>query len=269
MSPTNNTEVRRQIKFAAIGALVLIALITVFSSVRSIDTGKIGVVSSYGKVTGRELSEGMATVLPWGINSVTEYDIKTQKVEANSAASTKDLQDVNAVIVLTYSLNRGKVSEVHQNVGKDFQAIEIDPQIQEAFKATTAQYTNQQLVTERPAVKEAVLKTLKDRLQANGRYTVHDIAITDFKFSAAFNAAIEAVQVANQNIAKARQELETTKVEAEKQVAEAQAQAESQRLRQQTLTPEILQQQAIAKWNGVLPVYATDGAAFFNIPTGR
>jgi regulator of protease activity HflC (stomatin/prohibitin superfamily) len=73
--------------------------------------------------------------------------------------------------------------------------------------------------------------------------------------------------VANQNIAKARQELETTKVEAEKQVAEANAQAESQRVRQQTLTPEILQQQAIAKWNGVLPVYSGDsGNLFFNIP---
>ena len=266
MPDTSNIETRRYVKYGAVGALVLIALITLFSSMRSIDTGKIGVVTSYGKVTGRELGEGLSWVAPWGVNSVTEYDIKTQKVQADAAASTKDLQDVNATVVLTYSLNRGKVSEVHQNVGKDFQAIEIDPQVQEAFKAVSAKYTASELITARAEVKQQVVENLKARVEKNGRYNIQDVAITNFKFSVAFNAAIEAVQVANQNIAKARQELETTKVEAEKQVAEANAQAESQRVRQQTLTPEILQQQAISKWNGVLPVYSTSGSTFFNLP---
>ncbi|MGH8142986.1 MAG: hypothetical protein ACREU2_10775, partial [Steroidobacteraceae bacterium] len=43
------------------------------------------------------------------------------------------------------------------------------------------------------------------------------------------------------------------KVVAQQRVVEAQAQAQAQKLLQQTLTPEIIQQQAIAKWNGVLP----------------
>jgi len=237
---------------------------------RSIDTGRIGVVTQYGKVTGRELTEGLGWVLPWGVNNVTEYDIKTQKVEATSAAATKDLQDVNATIVLTYSLNRGKVSEVHQRVGANFQAVEIDPQVQEAFKAVSASYTASELITRRAEVKEAVLKNLKDRLQADGRYNIQDIAITNFSFSAEFNKAIEAVQIANQNVAQARQELETVKVNAEKSIAEAQAQAEAQRLKQQTLTPELLQQEAIKKWNGVLPVYSgSDGGLFFNIPAPK
>lgn len=269
MQADSNTKVRRIVKFGAIGALSLIALITLMSSVRSIDTGKIGVVTSYGKVTGRELDEGLSWVAPWGVNNVTEYDIKTQKVQANAVASTKDLQDVNATVVLTYNLNRGKVSEVHQDVGKDFQAVEIDPQVQEAFKAVSAKYTAQELITSRAEVKAEVVKSLKDRVEKNGRYNIQDVAITNFQFSAAFNQAIEAVQIANQKIAQARQELETTKVEAEKQVAEAQAQAESQRLRQQTLTPEILQQQAIAKWDGKLPTYSTNGSTFFNIPTNK
>ncbi len=272
MEPTKNQlsseqiMFRRFVKLGVIGALVLLALITFFSAMRSVDTGRVGVVTQYGSVTGRELDEGLSWVLPWGVNNVTEYDIKTQKVDANAAAATKDLQDVQATIVLTYHVNRGKVSEIHQQVGANFQQVEIDPQVQEAFKAVSAQYTASELITSRPLVKEAVLKNLKERIEKNGRYTVEDIAITNFQFGAAFNAAIEAVQVANQNVAKARQELETTKVEAEKRIAEATAAAESQRLQQQTLTAELLQKQWIEKWNGVLPTTVTGDSTILSLP---
>lgn len=276
MIPQNN-YMRKYITMAVAGALVLIALITFFSSMRSVDTGRVGVVTRYGQVTDRELDEGLSWVAPWGINNVTEYDIKTQKVEAQSAAATKDLQDVQATIVLTYSLNRGKVSEVHQQVGANFQQVEIDPQVQEAFKAVSAQYTAQELITRRAEVKGAVLKNLQDRLEKNGRYNIQDIAITNFTFSKEFNAAIEAVQIANQKIAQARQELETTKVQADKDIAAAKGAAEAQRLQLQTLTPELLrkmelenQSKAIEKWNGIQPTTVAGGnGLLFNIPTGR
>lgn len=235
------------------GVVALLAVVTLLTSMRSVDTGKVGVVTQMGRVTGRELGEGFSFVAPWGFNNVTEYDTKTQKVEATAPAATKDLQDVNATIVLTYTLNRGKVSEVHQKVGKDFQKIEIDPQVQEAFKAVSARYTASELITSRAEVKQAVIENLRERVEKDNRYTINDIAITNFSFSEEFNKAIEAVQIANQNVAKAKQELETTRVEAEKRVAEAQASAEAQRLQQQTLTRELIDKMWIEKWDGKLP----------------
>ena len=266
MGPLPTTNIKRYILGGVVGTIFLLLLITFFSSMRSIDTGKVGVVTRYGKVTGRELGEGLSWVAPWGIDNVTEYDIKKLKVDASVAAATKDLQDVTATIVLTYNLNRGEVSDTHKTVGEKYQSIEIDPQVQEAFKATTAQFTNSELITRRPEVKEEVLKNLRKRVEGTGRYTISDIALTNFQFSKAFNDAIEAVQVANQKVAQAEQELRTTKVEAEKSIAEAQAKAEAQRLQQQTLTPEILQQEAIKKWDGKLPVYSTNGSTLFNLP---
>ena len=257
---------RRFLKLGVVGALVLIGVVTFFSSMRSVDTGQVAVVTRYGKVTGRELDEGLSWVAPWGVDNVTTYDVKTKKVEANAKAATKDLQDVNATVALTYQVNRGKVSEIHQKVGKDFQSIEIDPQVQEAFKAVSARYTASELITNRAEVKQSVVDNLRERVQKDGRYTVQDVAITNFEFGAAFNAAIEAVQVANQNVAKARQELETTKVEAEKQIASATAAAESQRLQQQTLTNELLYKQWIEKWNGVLPTTVTGDSAILSLP---
>lgn len=47
------------------------------------------------------------------------------------------------------------------------------------------------------------------------------------------------------------------KAEAEKKVVAAQAEAEANRLRTQALTPMILKQQWIEKWDGKLPIYGS------------
>jgi regulator of protease activity HflC (stomatin/prohibitin superfamily) len=249
-----------------VGVTALLLVVTLLTSMRSVDTGAIGVVTQLGKVTGRELGEGFSFVAPWGFNSVTEYDIKTQKQEVQSQAASKDLQDVKGTLVLNYRLERGAVSNMHQTVGADYADKVVTPSINEVFKAATAKYTASELITQRAEVKADVTKALQDRLKQRGIF-VEDVNITNFQFSEAFNSAIEAVQVANQNVARARQELETTKVQAEKDITAAQGAAEAQRLQQQTLTTEILQKQAIEKWDGKLPTtYAGGADTLFNIP---
>ena len=42
--------------------VVILGLVTFLTSLRSVETGSIGVVTSFGKVTGRELSEGISFV---------------------------------------------------------------------------------------------------------------------------------------------------------------------------------------------------------------
>lgn len=246
--------------------VALLGLITFLTSLRSVETGSIGVVTSFGKVTGRELSEGISFVAPWGFNNVTEYDIKTQKQEVTSQAASKDLQDVTGTLILNYRLERGSVSTIHQKVGKDYADKVVTPAINEVFKAATAKYTASELITQRAEVKQNITEALQARLKARG-IMIEDVNITNFTFSAAFNQAIEAVQIANQNVARARQELETTKVQAEKDIAAANGAAEAQRVQQQTLTQEILQKQAIEKWDGKLPTtYAGGEGPLFNIP---
>lgn len=253
------------IKCIAAGILILLLVITFFWSFTTIGTGKVGVVTNYGRVTGRELTEGVAWITPW-TESVTEYDIKTQKKDVpNIAAATKDLQDVNGTLVLNFQLARGEVSKMHQTVGADYDGKLITPALQEVFKASTAKYNASELITNRAEVKKDIYEGLKGRL---GKYgiTVQDVSITNFSFSAAFNQAIEAVQIANQEVAKARQQLEQAKIDAEKKIAEAQGAAEAQRLQQQTLTRELLDKQWIEKWDGKLPTYTGSGANFY-IPT--
>lgn len=251
-----------------LAVFAVLGLTWLFSSMTSIDTGKIGVVTNYGKVTGKELSEGLTWIAPFGIESVTEYDVKTQKVEVSAAAATKDLQDVNATLVLNYQLQRGEVSKVHQTIGADYNDKLVLPAVQEVFKAASAKFTAQELITSRPEVKKVAYDALAARLSKYG-ITVQDLSIVNQQFSAEFNKSIESTQVAQQEVLKAKQELEKVRVDAEKQIAEAQAQAEAQRLKQATLTPELLQQEAIKKWDGKLPQYSTTGSSIFNLPAVR
>lgn len=70
-----------------------------------------------------------------------------------------------------------------------------------------------------------------------------------------------------QKAQKAQNELAVVKAEAEKKVVAAQAEAEANKLRTQALTPLILKQQWIEKWNGTIPTVVTGGntSAFLDL----
>lgn len=235
-------------------AIVLFILITIITSVRVVGTGQVGVVTQYGRVTGRELSEGMSLVLPWGLNNVTVYDIKVQKETVTSTAASQDLQDVSSEIVLNYQLERGSVSRVHQTIGAQYVDKIVTPAINEVFKAASAKYTASELITERSRLKAEAYETLVGRLKPYG-IRVSELSIVDFKFSANFSKAIEEKQVAQQNAERAKFNLEAARTD-----------AEAQRAQSETLTQQYLQKQAIEKWDGKLPTYMGGGESVFNIP---
>lgn len=234
--------------------LVLFLIITVLSSIKVIGTGRVGVVTQYGRVTGRELGEGMSLVLPLGLNSVTVYDIKIQKETVTSSAASQDLQDVSSEIVLNYQLERGSVSRVHQTIGAEYVDKVVTPAVNEVFKSASAKYTASQLITERSKLKAEAFDTLVARLKPYG-VRVSELSLVDFKFSPNFSKAIEEKQVAQQNAERAKFNLEAAKTD-----------AEAQRAQSETLTPLYLQKQAIEKWDGKLPTYMGGGESVFNIP---
>jgi prohibitin 1 len=257
-------KVLREGRALGAGFLAIILLITILSSVRFVGTGQVGVVTQYGKVTGRELGEGAHLVAPWGINRITKYDVKVQKEENEAAAASRDLQDVNATVVVNYRLNRGNVSDIHKTVGKDFKERLILPAISESFKASSSSFTASEMITKRNEVKKVAYEATKQRLERYG-IVVEDLSITNFSFSKEFTKAIEAKQVAQQEAEQAKYNVEKAENNANAAVAEAEGQAKAQRILRQNLTSEILQKQAIEKWDGKLPQYL-GGNSVFNIP---
>lgn len=238
---------------------------------RTVSAGQVGIVTRFGEVN-RVATSGVVIKAPWPIERLEKMEIRVQKEELTATAATEDLQDVTGTLALNYALDNTSALKVYKELGKDYKSRVVTPAVQESFKAATAQYTAGQLITERAAVKGKAYDDIKKRLDKYGIRVV-DLNIVDFKFSPAFTAAIEAKQVAQQQAAKAEQDLIRIEVEARQAVTAAEGQAEAQRLQRETLTPELIRlreidsrNNAINKWNGQLPTTAAGGDTLFSIP---
>jgi hypothetical protein len=86
-------------------------------------------------------------------------------------------------------------------------------------------------------------------------------------FSPEFAKAIEAKQIAEQEAKRAEFEALKAEKQARAEINRAKGQAEAQRLQRETLTPTLLQKQAIEKWDGKFPLVMGGSGAlpFINI----
>ena len=228
-----------------------------FGSFRTVDAGEIGIITRFGNVD-RVAEAGLSFKLPF-IENMVKMDVRVQKEEADSSAATKDLQDVTAKLALNYSIDKETALNIYKSLGVSYKDNIIVPALHESFKAGTAQYTSEELITNRTAVKEKILAAVKERLASYG-IVVTDLNIVNLSFSESFDVAVEAKAVAQQEVEKAKQDLEKAKIEAEKKKTEAQAEAEAQRLQQQTLTDLMIKKMWIEKWDGKLPTTNAGGS---------
>jgi len=238
-----------------------------FASIYIISAGERGVLLTFGKPSMEAQGEGLHFKIPL-VQSIKKMDVKTQKYESDSSAASKDLQVVSTKIAVNYHLVPANVPILYSEIGKDYQDRVIQPMVQEVVKASTAQFTAEELITRRPEVKEKIKELLKERLMERD-IIVEDISITNFDFSESFNAAIESKVTAEQLKLKAERDLERIKIEAAQEIESAKAEAESLRLQKQQITPDLIKLReieaqilAIEKWDGIMP-QVTGGAIPF------
>ena len=256
-------------KTKAIGTTVVIALAALFivgNAATIVPAGHTGVVVTLGQVSQNVLSEGFHFKAPF-IQNVQNVSNKIQVYETPASAVSKDLQTVSSKIAVNYRLVSNMSAQMYQNVGTDYQTVLITPVVQECMKAATAKYTAEELITKRTAVGDEVKTELDSKLNDYGIY-IEKFNIVNFDFSAEFNAAIEAKQVAEQNLIKTqteqKQQIVIAEAEAKKKViaanaeaeairAKAEAQADANKKIEQSLSSKVLMYNQIDKWNGVMP----------------
>lgn len=253
----------------AIGAIMigLIAFL-ILNPIVIVRAGQRGVILEWGAVSDKILDEGINWVMPIK-NDVKKMDVQTQKLTIKTLAYSKDIQTVESELALNYNLRSEYVNLLWQEVGGDYQSRIIDPAIQESVKSATAKFTAQELIEQRPRVKEEIKIELNNRLTKY--FTITEFSIIDFSFSDEYEKAIEAKQVAQQNALKAENDLNRIKVEAEQRVAQATAEAEAIKIQAQAITQQggqsYVDLQAIQKWDGKLPTQMIPAATlpFINL----
>lgn len=260
----------KAVKWIAIGVASLIIVCNAFTIVPA---GHTGVVMTLGKVSENVMQEGLNFKIPF-VQNVVKMSNKIQVYEVEASAVSKDLQTVSSKIAVNYRISNDSSGNIYKNVGVDYKTILITPIVQESMKSVTAKYTAEELITERETVGNEVKDTLGKKLNEYGIY-IEKFNIVNFDFSEEFNSAIEAKQVAEQNLIKTRTEQEqaivvaeaeakekTIKAQAEAEaiLATAKAQAEANELLEQSLSEIVIKYEQITKWNGELPkVTGADG----------
>ena len=98
------------------------------------------------------------------------------------------------------------------------------------------------------------------------RRTDDDLLIDDIKFSPEFTKAIEDKQIATQEAQAAKNKVAQAEYQAQQIIKQAQGQAEANRLKRQTLTPLLVQQNAIDKLNPNVTVIMVPSNSNFLFP---
>lgn len=264
-NPVNkiNSKAKKIIPIAAV--IIVIAFILSFSIV-IVPAGSTGVVITLGKVSDSVMQEGFHLKVPF-VQNVAIISNKIQKQEVQANAVSKDLQTVNSEIAVNYRVGLDSSANIYKNIGERYEEIVLLPAVQESMKSVSAKYTAEELITLRAQVGEEIKTALEEKVGEYG-IVIEKFSIVNFDFSEEFNEAIEAKQVAEQNLIKTKTEQEQAIViaeaEAEKKLiaaqaeadaitTKAQAQADANRLLAESLSGDVIEYEKIQKWDGKLP----------------
>ncbi len=255
-------------------AIGIPALIVLFSVFRIIPAGQVGVKVLFGEV---EPVPPAARASP---KHTTRYD-----------AASKDLQAVHVDMVLNYRLMPDRAPDVYKSIGLGYTSVIVDPAAQEVLKAQTAMHNAAEILVRRQAIKSDVQTGITQWLAKYG-VELKEASLANIRFDANYEKAIEAKQIEEQKAEQKRYELIQAQRQAEIAAAtakgkgdaareEARGVAEARRLKGDaeaaynarvaaSLTPVLIQQQYLARWDGRLPQYTLGGSGavpFLQIPT--
>lgn len=241
-----------------VGFLIIIVIVIILNCITTVPTGFVGVKTRFGKVQEDVIQEGLNLKTPF-IEKIVKIDCKTKKIETSAAGSTRDMQNVSASIAVNYNVNKETANSLYREVGKEYEDIIINPAVQEAIKATLAQYTAEELIVKRSEVSNKIEEALIEKIQERG-FIVTEFNLVNIDFSEEYDKAIEAKAVKQQEVETAKAELEKQKIQNEKEIAAAEKDAKVMELKNQQITENTLRlkelevkQALVNKWNGALP----------------
>jgi regulator of protease activity HflC (stomatin/prohibitin superfamily) len=280
-------------KITTIGILavfVLVILTFILYPFHQVDAGFVGVKTVFGSPQPEVLMPG----LHWKTPITTSiYDVSTQPQSAttNESAATHDLQNATTTVAISFQINPKDAVSFYSNYRTmDYlYSVRIKPVVSNDVREITAQYDSQDLVTKRQQVDGEIEDRISNDL-SKFDIIVSQVNLTNFDFSADYDAAIESKQVSYQKSLAAQYSLDQKKVDAQQNVVEAQASAqaaiataqgnaqatllqakadsEAYKLKQASLTPDIIAMMYAQHWDGHLPTYMTTPVPFFDPTQG-
>jgi regulator of protease activity HflC (stomatin/prohibitin superfamily) len=262
------------------GSIFLIAWIFCF---KMISPGYVGVVvdllGDKKGVEAKELHVGMHWIAPW--RTVYQFPIFEQNDTWEGDREgfhfqTSEGMAVSADLGITYHLRPESIPVIFQRYRRGMDEIThvfIRNYIRDAINKSASHTRIEDLYSGKESFFEDVEKHVREDLSPIGIQISRIYLIGRFHFPANVIAALNSKIEANQRAQQRENELREAEAEAKKQIAKAEGQArcaivqaesesKANTLLSQSVTAELIQWQAVQKWDGKMP-HVTSGAMPF------
>lgn len=250
-----------------------------------VDSGCVGIVTHFGQIKDYTLPAGFH--LTGYFDHVHPVNVRTRIASGEVVAFSSDIQQVTLYISINYNITPEAANTLYRTVGTDYFRTLISPRLNENAKVVVSNYTAESLIASREVLSGEVLELMQRDLAPYG-ITASAISIENVDFTDAFEAAVEAKQVATQEAQRARtqQDQQTMEAEAaakrqkiaaetEAEVArtkadatayetrvKAEAEAEANEKLSKSITRELIDYVQAQTWDGKLPgTYMGAGSA--------
>ena len=231
------------LRLAGFIVVLILLLIMGACSVTKVDTGNVGVLTMFGRVTGDVLSEGIHLINP--LKSSNELSVRTQeKKETASVPSSEGLM-MTLEASLLFHLDRDRAADVYQRLGSDYVMKIVEPTLRSAIREATSSHGANALYTgEREQVAKEIEANLSSQLAARG-IAVEKVLLRDIQLPESLKRSIELKQAAEQESLAMQFKLQKEKQEADRKRIEAQGIKDFQTIVAQGITPGLLE------WKGI------------------
>jgi regulator of protease activity HflC (stomatin/prohibitin superfamily) len=277
-------KIKKMVKVIGASVLGFFLLVVLFNSCERVDAGHVGVkVNMYGDNKGVDDVVAVTGMVFYNPITTKIYEFPTfiqhkeYKGENSFIVNSKDGSEFSVSPIMNYSVQREKVPAIFSKYRRPLEDIEegfLKTAVYDAFRLATNKYTADELISNRAVFEVEVRRLLDGQLLKEG-FIINQFT-SNLIYPETFKKSIEAKNNAVQAALRAENEVKTAEAQAKIKVATAEgnaqamltsakAEAESNRMKQVTLTPLLLQLEYINKWDGKLPVYGTVPQMFKNI----
>lgn len=231
------------LRLVGLAVVALLIVIFLFSAVTRVDSGAVGVLTLFGRVTGEVLPEGLHLINPFKTNH--ETSIRTQEVKETASVPSSEGLVMNLDTSLIYHLNPEKAAEVFQKIGPNYVEVLVEPNLRAAIREATASHTANALYTgEREMVAKQIFTQLANLLGQRG-FIVESVLLRDIQLPSTLKASIESKQQAEQEALAMNFRLQKEKQEAERKRIEAAGIRDFQQIVAQGISAQLLE------WKGI------------------
>jgi len=224
--------------------VILVAIVKIiFSFIRIVPAGTVGVVDLFGQVIPQVRHSGLNIVNPFA--NIVVMNIKTEEEQESMNVPSQEGLSIDLDTSILFKVSPEKAAEIYRTVGMNYREIIVQPQFRSACRGISANYEAKALYTSgREEMAQKIFSELEGMLASRG-IILEKVLLRSIQLPATVSKAIEMKLKAEQESEQMKFVLTKEKQEAERKVIEAEGIAKAQEIINKTLSQAYLQHEAI------------------------